>query len=514
MPALPAASIAGLPAPPAAAMAQPAEPPPELPPELRDDGSDDVPELEPAASAPSAAPSAPPSVTVSAPPPKPVLASLARETWVYAEPKTSARKLGYLRTGAVVERRATPLKGGGGACAGAWYRVEPRGYVCVGGTGATLDPYDATVSAASRRPDVDPTHGGLPYSYVLSRHPAPILYTKLPTEEEQRERETDLAKHLRSFSQLSRDASFVPFPEADPIPAQLLYGQPAPKLGGGRWSERQTSIGHAKARSGFALLSTFDSEGRRFGLTTDLLVLPLDRVRVVKPSSFHGLELTGEVQLPVVFVKRKHAVRYVREGAAVRAGETLAFREAVPVEDREERLHGVGYQVAKDGTLLRTEDVVRIDKPTRMPGWAAGDRTWIDVSILKQSLVAWQGATPRYVTLVSTGADGLGDPEKTHSTVQGIFLVHTKHVTVTMDGDEKTDEFDFRDVPFVQYFQNGYALHAAYWHDDFGTPRSHGCVNLAPRDAAWLFGFSEPKVPSGWHAALSLRRGTLIYTHP
>jgi lipoprotein-anchoring transpeptidase ErfK/SrfK len=115
---------------------------------------------------------------------------------------------------------------------------------------------------------------------------------------------------------------------------------------------------------------------------------------------------------------------------------------------------------------------------------------------------------------VSTGADGIGDPEKTHSTIQGTFLVHTKHVSVTMDGDEPGDQFDFNDVPFVQYFTEGYALHAAYWHDDFGTPRSHGCVNLAPLDAAWLFRWTTPEVPDGWHAALSAKRGTVVHVHP
>ena len=51
-------------------------------------------------------------------------------------------------------------------------------------------------------------------------------------------------------------------------------------------------------------------------------------------------------------------------------------------------------------------------------------------------------------------------------------------------------------MPFVQYFTEGFALHGAYWHDDFGTPRSHGCVNLAPVDAAWLFRFTDPEVPA------------------
>ena len=100
--------------------------------------------------------------------------------------------------------------------------------------------------------------------------------------------------------------------------------------------------------------------------------------------------------------------------------------------------------------------------------------------------------------------------------MQGTFRIHTKHITVTMDGDEAGDAFDLRDVPFVQYFNEGYALHAAYWHDDFGTPRSHGCVNLAPLDAAWLFRWTTPEVPKAkeWHAGLSTKGGTVVYTHP
>ncbi|MEQ9322661.1 MAG: L,D-transpeptidase, partial [Polyangiaceae bacterium] len=60
----------------------------------------------------------------------------------------------------------------------------------------------------------------------------------------------------------------------------------------------------------------------------------------------------------------------------------------------------------------------------------------------------------------------------------------------------------------------GVAHHRAYRHDDFGTPRSHRCGNHAPRDAAWLIGWTHPQVPDGWHAALSLKKGTTVHIHP
>jgi lipoprotein-anchoring transpeptidase ErfK/SrfK len=60
-------------------------------------------------------------------------------------------------------------------------------------------------------------------------------------------------------------------------------------------------------------------------------------------------------------------------------------------------------------------------------------------------------------------------------------------------------DFELRDVPWIQYFASGYALHGAYWHDVFGIARSHGCINLAPIDARYVFMWTDPPVPKGWH---------------
>jgi lipoprotein-anchoring transpeptidase ErfK/SrfK len=76
--------------------------------------------------------------------------------------------------------------------------------------------------------------------------------------------------------------------------------------------------------------------------------------------------------------------------------------------------------------------------------------------------------------------------------------------------------FQLKDVPYIQYFESGYALHAAYWHDVFGTPRSHGCVNLAPVDAHRIFLWTDPPVPEGWHAVNAgdeMGEGTTVIIH-
>ncbi|WP_437489166.1 L,D-transpeptidase [Sorangium sp. So ce1014] len=555
---------------------------PALPPELVDDGSDKLPELDP-----------PPVTSPTVAEEVHELASIARETWIFAEPRWTGRRIGYLRAGAVVARRPDPS--GRESCAGGWYRIEPNGYVCIGAS-ATLNIHDLAVEASSRRPvrrfassalpdvggevapaamqggdtapaalqtgdtapgamqagdtapaaiqtadtapaaiqtadtapgamqagdtapearDITALLGGLPYTYVMSRSPTPPLYARLPSEDEQRGAEPDLAAHLLRAATAARAPDFVAPPPLDATPSVLLYGRPAPGLAGDRRAPDALVLGRARTRSGFALLSTFDHDGRRFGLTTDLAALPLDRTRVIRPSAFSGLLLPEDVPLPVAFSRRRHAVRLVpgERGGLTRA--PLRFREALPLSGASRRVGGIDYLEARDGSLVRADDLVRVDPLPRTPAWAVRGRKWIDVSIHQQSLVAYEGTRPVYVTLVSTGADGLGDPETTRSTIQGLFRIHTKHVTVTMDGDEEEeDPFDFRDVPFVQYFTGGFAFHAAYWHDDFGTARSHGCVNLSPLDAAWLFEWTTPEVPADWHGALSLRKGTLVSIRP
>ncbi len=64
----------------------------------------------------------------------------------------------------------------------------------------------------------------------------------------------------------------------------------------------------------------------------------------------------------------------------------------------------------------------------------------------------------------------------------------------------KLDVYSVADVPWTMFYDNNFALHTSYWHDGFGDVRSHGCVNLAPRDARILYAWSSPDVPPGWIA--------------
>lgn len=113
----------------------------------------------------------------------------------------------------------------------------------------------------------------------------------------------------------------------------------------------------------------------------------------------------------------------------------------------------------------------------------AGER-WIDVNLSTQTLVAYEGSEPVFTTLISSGMAG-------HATVTGQFHIWLRFESQTMDGRLLGYDYYLEDVPYVMYFYNDYALHGTFWHNNFGTPMSHGCVNLATPDAQWLFNWSS-----------------------
>lgn len=427
------------------------------------------------------------------------LVATAREAFVHAKASRRSPKLGYLRLGARVKRDAKPTPGDG--CPGGWYEIAPEGYVCAGPT-ASVDDLNHAAELASPRPERDDP---LPYAYARSKGFPPPLYARLPSADEQTRTEGVAPGRAPRSAPGWDDTPTTPLPEL------LAAGRALPTVFGFARSDANGPE-RTVANSGFALLSTHEHEGRRFGLTTDLRLVPLDRVNRVRPSDFRGIALGGAVTLPVVFVRARHALLYAgspERGLAI--ARQLDYREAVPVTGRSAFVSGRRYLETRAGDWLADTELVRIEPPKRLPLWAKGTRTWVSVSLSKQTLLAYVGAEPVYATLVSTGAGVAADAgAESRATPVGEFLVHTKHVTATMNGDEVGDEFDLGDVPYVQYFSGGVAFHAVYWHDAFGTPRSHGCVNLSPIDACFLFHFTEPAVPRGWHGAFSLREGTLV----
>ena len=126
------------------------------------------------------------------------------------------------------------------------------------------------------------------------------------------------------------------------------------------------------------------------------------------------------------------------------------------------------------------------------PGPQQGGDKEIVVSLSAQTLWAYEGGGLVLSTLVSTGT--AETPETT--TPIGHFTVLTKYDVQTMEGTINGEPYRVEDVPYVMYFDDlGDALHGAYWHSNFGTPMSHGCVNLPLDVAEWLYGWAAIGTP-------------------
>ncbi len=113
-----------------------------------------------------------------------------------------------------------------------------------------------------------------------------------------------------------------------------------------------------------------------------------------------------------------------------------------------------------------------------VPPVAEGDR-WIDVDLSAQRLYAYQGSTLIAAFVVSTGT-------AQHPTVTGRYRIYLKLLYTDMAGPG----YYLPDVPYTMYFYKGYAIHGTYWHNNFGVPMSHGCVNMRIDDAAWLYSWA------------------------
>jgi hypothetical protein len=122
-----------------------------------------------------------------------------------------------------------------------------------------------------------------------------------------------------------------------------------------------------------------------------------------------------------------------------------------------------------------TDEPVVYEPPA--PG---GGERWIDVDLSNQMTYAYEGDQIVASFLVSTGT-------YLHPTVTGQYYIYVKYVYADMAGPG----YYLPDVPYVMYFYSGYGLHGTYWHSNFGTPMSHGCINLSISDAEWLFYWAD-----------------------
>ena len=393
-------------------------------------------------------------------------------------PSPDGDVVGWLRIGDRL--RVGPMAGRTSTCQSGWHPVEPTGFVCAGqglDTGTTPPEGDDSTPPSRENP--------LPYGYWFVKEPMTPEYHRMPSRNEQRDASRFSERYLELLEQ-----------DETELAAQLLAGELEDE-------PSKPAVVHRYLDRGFyvAAVGTATRASRRFVRTVRGRFVKASRLASRSGSEFQGIDLDDNVALPVAWSVREASLRRrVEFEGATRfpIDRTLTpFPRHTRIDQwiRTENIEGETMHVVETESGLRYVRpwFLAVAKPIPRPSAVEADEAWIHVNLDQQTLVLYRGDQPRFATLVSTGQEG-------HETPTGLFTIHTKYVADTMAaiGDGNEDRYSIEDVPWAQYFDRSFALHGAFWHNRFGLPRSHGCVNLAPIDARRIFDPLWPRVPDGW----------------
>lgn len=420
--------------------------------------------------------------------------ALTRNVWIRSAPESGVQWIGSLWLGGSVKVRG-PERVPGVGCADVWVPVEPRGWVCVDGRRTTLDPEHPALVRLF--PDSPRTETPWPHRYAVV--PRDVTRYRLPPE---------VTPGRPGAAELTAQLPFA------------LTRQLTPDLPPGLYEGRTKVV----ARSALAYVRELPLGEHTYLLLPDFSFVRRDQVELVPQGEFVGVRLGAELQLPVGFVRDADVQLYRLSptGDAEPTGAPLARHTSLALGQETRQLGEETYYPVRGSELwLRARDAV-IPRPSARAPFGdtlpAGRATWLEGSILGGWLVAFEGTTPVYATLIAAGRGGTPvsgrDPVSTASTPTGRFFITGKFRTATMESS--TTPIVHGDVPWTQNFSGPHAIHSAYWHDDWGDLKSAGCVNVAPRDGQWLFDFTEPAVPAGWHAVKHIPRdgpATVLILH-
>jgi hypothetical protein len=371
------------------------------------------------------------------------------DAFIYDKAVSSPKVAGIVRRGDVL-RVGNPVSGSG--CKnGTWYKAAPFGYVC------TSLGFHVSDTPSTNRYGVPPAKvsNHLPYQYsrVITKR-APRYY-RIPTVQEEKQARRAMEKKGST-------------PE---VVSSIMEGDYFLAL-----AEKET-----RKSDGAVFYRTIRG---RFVRETD--------VELRNPEVVRGEELGRDGwRLPLAFVYGEERELLSLRGTTPRVTGKAQKHGRFVVE--EELTKGdTTYVSGSPGAVQRDE--VRVARFNKRPSEVPAKAKWIHVDLSEQALVAYEGDKAVYATVISSGKEGYEPPT-------GLFEVQQKYISTTMNATDPIDGFyEVEEVPWTLYYHGGYALHGAYWHTDFGKVRSHGCTNVAPVDARWLYYWSEPEVPAAWHA--------------
>jgi L,D-transpeptidase catalytic domain len=206
--------------------------------------------------------------------------------------------------------------------------------------------------------------------------------------------------------------------------------------------------------------------------------------RQIEMPSFHGLAFSRTPSESFGWILGTTAVRAAPGSTGDVMGKRYRF-QIVPILEWAEA-EGLAWVRIGEATWVAAKDVAVVTPDPARPEGVEADR-WISINLFEQTLAAYEGGRLVFATMVSSGLPGWW-------TQPGTFQVYAKLDQDDMSGSFEADRSDYyllQDVPWVMYYDKARALHGAYWHNGYGYARSHGCVNLSPTDAHWLYNWAE-----------------------
>lgn len=208
-----------------------------------------------------------------------------------------------------------------------------------------------------------------------------------------------------------------------------------------------------------------------------------DNVSRVTPSAFKGLAFVSTPVRPFGWVISGGSCPELDPGGELDLADRCFMRyETVQIYGERVVDDELWYQVGINQWLPAAALAIVEPDPERPPGISA--QRWITVNLEQQTVAAYEAGKLVYATLSSTGREGTW-------TQPGAFQVWARLQRDNMMGGIDKGYYYLEDVPWVLYFDQSRALHGTYWHDQFGTPNSRGCVNLSITDARWFFEFAQ-----------------------
>lgn len=397
---------------------------------------------------------------------------------VRRRPHHDSDVIGWLRLGNRVRTRRMAQRTAN--CGSGWHPIYPRGFACAG-QGLEIDESPPDSELAAPPPN---RNAALPYSYWYVKDGMTPEYHRAPSRSEQRRADQFAAHYMELLEQDPTRAAKYLAGELDEEPQKPAVVH--------RYLDRGffvAGVGH-KIRS-----------QRRFVRTVRSRFVAQSRVIERTGSTFRGIVLDDATTLPIAWATREAHYRIRRD-----RDDGTRFVKDMELEPIARHTHVTNWQrrINADGTTMHAleteagERYVRawflsVAEKRSRPRRIAEDEPWVHINLDQQTLVMYEGDRPVFATLISSGQEGFNTPT-------GLFVVQKKYVADTMAniGDGNDERYSIEDVPWAQYFDRSVALHGAFWHTRFGLQRSHGCVNLSPADAQFVFSFLWPHVPDGW----------------